>query len=157
MEDILLKEGSKKTSAVFATRGRAGSRRWIDILINTTLVLTVGIGILSYRVPIFSHYLYTTQSIHDFGIVKEGTNIQHVFTVWNLHPWPVTVLAVHSTCGCTKAMTEQNLPVRLLPLQAVSVAAALNVEGKGEVEQPVWVVTSDNAVGTPVLLRGTVL
>lgn len=132
-------------------------RACFDGLLNTALTLTICAGAAVYTLPIFGNQLHAPGSVHGFGTVKAGTEVHHDFTVRNLHPWAVTVLDVHSDCGCTRSVVGKTPPFRLAPLQAVTVSTALQTRGrKGRIEQDVRVITDDNGKGTLLRLRGEV-
>lgn len=130
--------------------------RW-DALINALLIGTVAALVVVYALPIFAPSLYAMSSTHQFGSVRAGTPVQHIFTVRNLHPWPVRVTGVSSDCGCTRMFVGRTPPFTLKSLQSVDISTSLNTSGKkGYVSQRILVSTQDNAKSAELVLTGTV-
>ena len=113
---------------------------------------------MSFRLPLFSSFLYAPQAAYQFGTVFEGDTVYHSFVVRNLHPWPVVVKGVKGGCGCTRTVVEHDPPFTLAPFQSVTINASLDTARKfGPMSQTIRVITSDNADGSPLILKGMVL
>lgn len=41
------------------------------------------------------------ETVHDFGEIAQGTNVEHVFTFKNTGRAPLVITDAQSTCGCT--------------------------------------------------------
>lgn len=41
------------------------------------------------------------ETVHDFGTIEKGTNVEHVFTFTNTGRAPLVITDATSTCGCT--------------------------------------------------------
>ncbi len=137
---------------------QARSRRLVDTLLSAATVCAAGIALFSFRAPVFAPFLYAPQSVYRFPDAREGDRVRQTFLVRNVHPWPVTVTGAKGSCGCTQAFPNRKIPFRLLPLEAVAVNILLDTDGKhGKVSQTVHVTTSDNPVGTPLVMEGNVL
>ena len=145
------------TEAKNAPRSATRLRPVLDAALLFAGFLTICLFVLLWRLPIVTNILYVPQNIYNFGSVARGTDVRQTFTLRNLHPWPVTVLHVQGGCGCTKAFVGKEEPFQLKPLESVAVNATLDTSAKqGKTEQTISVITSDNAAGTPLVLRGFV-
>ena len=109
------------------------------------------------KTPPFAPYLLPAPRAFHFGTVSEAQFVTADFSVRNLRPYPVTVKGLQGSCGCIQSFPDQTPPFVLKPFEATRVRVRLDTEGKeGFVEQVVRVQTSDNAIGTPLLIDGTV-
>ena len=107
--------------------------------------------------PVLGDRLYLCEKDFDFGTVVAGTSVKHEFVIRNLHPWSVTVKSLRGCCGCTKGFVNKETPFRLLPFQRALVNASVDTEGKkGPVDEILYIVTSDNPLGTSVHLKGDI-
>jgi len=117
----------------------------IDRVLNICLVIVVFVGIASMRLPIFSNELYVPSAIYDFGNIKAGVSVMHEFRLINLHPWPVLVTDVKTSCGCTRAAAKWTLPYRLMPFHTITLPIVINTSGKlGIISENILVETNDN-------------
>ncbi len=149
---------SVRSRGLRISTARKPFRTACDGLLSAAAIAAVGIGILSFRLPLFSPYLYAPQAVYAFGSVPEGEIVEHQFIVRNLHPWPVTVKDVKGSCGCTRTVLEHDPPFRLAPFQAVTIKARLDTDrNSGATSQALQVITSDNPDGSPLVLTGNVV
>lgn len=143
--------------ATEAAKPKTKQGKVLDTATNVALLGTVVFGSLVSLFPVFGNQLYVSGGSYQFGTVKEGTIIKHSFTVRNLHPWSVTVLNMAGDCGCTQSMTNRKPYSRLAPFASFDVAGTLDTHGKKQdVKQTIYVATSDNPKGTPLVFIGKV-
>ena len=100
-------------------------------------------GIIEYAEPVF-----------DFGNVKEGDIVEHVFSFTNTGTEPVILSQVAASCGCT---TPDYTKTPILPGQSGEIKVSFNSAGQVGVQQKIVTVTSnaENSV-TTVQIKGTV-
>lgn len=93
--------------------------------------------------------------IHDFGVVEQGTPVEHLFVVRNAGEDPLRIESVRGTCACTVA-TGGGTTVP--PGDFVHVAVRLDTARlSGRTVKTVTLVTDDAALPThPLTLMGTV-
>lgn len=109
------------------------------------------------KTPPFAPFLWSSPRAHHFGTVSEAQSIVADFSVRNLRPWPVSVDGLQGSCGCIESFPDQAPPFVLKPFESARVRVKLDIEGKeGFVQQVVRVRTSDNAIGTPLVIDGFV-
>ena len=104
---------------------------------------TEDLGIIEFENPVF-----------DFGTVKEGTVVDHVFKFKNTGKAPIILAQVSASCGCT---TPDYTKDPILPGKEGEIKVSFNSQGQAGVQQKIVTVAS-NAV-TPavtVQLKGTV-
>jgi hypothetical protein len=90
----------------------------------------------------------------DFGTVKEGTIVDHVFKFTNTGKVPLTILDARSTCGCTVPnWSEEPIP----PGGIGEISAKFNTDHKVNQQQKRITITANTYPNeTRVLLKGTV-
>ena len=92
---------------------------------------------------------------YDFGKVKEGTNVEHVFKIKNAGESEPVIERVRSSCGCTVAQpTSKNLP----PGGESEIKATFRTRGRQGMTRMTITVNSNDPV-TPTLilsLRGEI-
>ncbi len=77
----------------------------------------------------------------DFGQVKEGQIVKHVFTLKNESRKPVRILDINSSCGCTVSEAEKTL---LGPGESTAIEVKFDSRGySGPVKQYVYVHTDN--------------
>ncbi|MBE8722578.1 DUF1573 domain-containing protein [Sphingobacterium pedocola] len=91
----------------------------------------------------------------DFGTVKEGEVVDHVFEFKNTGEEPVIISAVSASCGCT---TPDYTKDPVLPGKEGEIKVAFNSEGQVGTQQKIITVSSNatNKV-TTVQIKGTVV
>lgn len=76
----------------------------------------------------------------DFGTVKEGEIVKHIFKFTNVGKVPLTVLKARSTCGCTiPEWSEEPIP----PGGKGEIIAKFNTEGKSNNQVKMITVTAN--------------
>ncbi len=77
----------------------------------------------------------------DFGQVKEGEVLEHVFILRNLQDKPMVIANMHTSCGCTVSQAQKK---HLLPGEQTQINVKFHTQGySGKVEQYVYVHTDD--------------
>ena len=85
---------------------------------------------------------------YDFGKVKEGTNVEHVYRIKNEGDGELVIENVRSSCGCTVAQpTSKNLP----PGGESEIKATFRTAGRGGKTRKTITVKSNDPV-TPTLV-----
>ena len=96
-----------------------------------------------------------TEGAFDFGQVKEGAIVEHVFTFNNTGTAPVILSRVSASCGCT---TPSYTQTPILPGKSGEIKVSFNSDGQVGKQQKIVTVASnaDNGV-TTVQIKGEVL
>lgn len=129
-------------------------RSVIDTLINIAIGFSLIIICVLYCFPVVGNSLYVPQSDFKFGSVKPGLIPTGRYELWNIHPWPVTITKIQTSCGCTTAILGKHLPIRLLPFHTVALSVSINAKQRiGFLRESVNVITNDNQDGTAVILE----
>lgn len=91
---------------------------------------------------------------YDFGTVKEGKIVEHVFTFKNTGKAPVIIAQVAASCGCT---TPNYTSDPVLPGKEGEIKVSFNSQGQAGNQQKIVTVSSnaENNV-TTVEIKGTV-
>jgi len=83
----------------------------------------------------------------DFGSVKEGTLLKHVFILRNESKTTLVINKLQTSCGCTASTASHN---EIPQGQASKVEVSFNTKGySGKVKQFVYVHTNDS--GKPII------
>ncbi|MGK6351225.1 DUF1573 domain-containing protein [Parapedobacter sp. DT-150] len=91
---------------------------------------------------------------HDFGVIKEGTKIEHEFTFTNTGSSPLIISNVQASCGCTTPEYSKN---PIAPGEEGMVKVVFNSTGQVGKQHKVVTVTSNAATANTLLhLRGEV-
>lgn len=131
--------------------------RYKDLALNSLIIAATVICIMSYRLPLFNRYLYAPTPIFSFGTVKTGDLVSHRYIVKNLHPWPVKVTEIKTSCGCTSTSVGKTLPATLKPGETLTINTKMDTSVKrGKVIQRINVITNDNPEGTILYIRGDI-
>lgn len=94
------------------------------------------------------------ETVYDFGTVKEGDIVEHVFTFKNTGKEPVILNQVSASCGCT---TPDYTKTPILPGATGEIKVSFNSAGQAGVQQKIVTVSSNSENGvTTVQLKGTV-
>lgn len=67
------------------------------------------------------------QDTHDFGKVKEGTKVEHLFEFTNVGDQPLQIIKVDASCGCTVPDWQPKTPI--LPGKTGSIKVVFNTQG----------------------------
>ena len=108
-------------------------------MINVSTFICIFTMLLVSFFPIFKQGVYSPTNEFDFGKVKRDETKITGFTVINLHPWSIKVLAVNGDCGCVNTfIDDRHLPFILRPLSSVKFRTSLNTSKRsGVVKQNV--------------------
>ncbi len=91
---------------------------------------------------------------YEFGSVKQGDIVEHVFTFRNTGTEPLVISNVGVSCGCT---TPEYTKDPVMPGKAGKITARFNTAGKMGQQNKVLTVNSNNANGDVQLtLSGTI-
>jgi hypothetical protein len=83
----------------------------------------------------------------DFGQVKEGEVLEHVFVLRNFQDKPMVIVNMHTSCGCTVSQAQKK---HLLPGEYTQINVKFHTQGySGLVQQHVYVHTDD--AGNPII------
>ncbi|MBD1426328.1 DUF1573 domain-containing protein [Sphingobacterium arenae] len=95
------------------------------------------------------------ESVYDFGEIKEGEVVDHVYTYTNTGTAPIILSQVSASCGCTTPSYTQT-PV--LPGKSGEVKVSFDSNGQVGKQQKIVTISSnaENRV-TTVQLKGEVL
>ncbi|HLT86316.1 MAG TPA: DUF1573 domain-containing protein [Sphingobacterium sp.] len=95
------------------------------------------------------------ESVYDFGEVKEGEVVEHVYAYTNTGTEPVILSQVSASCGCTTPSYTQT-PV--LPGKSGEVKVSFDSNGQvGKQQKIVTIVSNAENRVTTVQLKGEVL
>ncbi|SEG65684.1 DUF1573 domain-containing protein [Sphingobacterium lactis] len=90
----------------------------------------------------------------DFGKIKEGEVVKHVFTFTNTGEAPVILSQVTASCGCT---TPSFTTTPVLPGKSGEIAVEFNSAGMvGQQQKIITVVSNSENNITTIQLKGTV-
>ena len=115
---------------IVAGAKKRGLRVPVDIVLNIVLVTVVLLVVISFRFPLLSQGVYSTAYKYDLGHVQRGAPVTHTFSLVNLHPWPLVITEIATSCGCTRALSSRSLPVKLWPLQFVRLTVSVKTDLK---------------------------
>lgn len=94
------------------------------------------------------------EDLYDFGRVKEGVQVEHVFSFTNVGAVPLVINDVKSTCGCTIPEWPED-PIE--PGEKGEISVQFNSSGRtGEQSKPVTVFANTYPNQTQVILFGYV-
>jgi hypothetical protein len=94
------------------------------------------------------------EEMYDFGEVKEGAQVEHVFSFTNVGKVPLVINDVKSTCGCTIPEWPED---PIAPGDQGAISVQFNSTGRtGEQSKPVTVFANTYPNQTQVILYGYV-
>ncbi|RED97508.1 DUF1573 domain-containing protein [Marinoscillum furvescens] len=92
-----------------------------------------------------------SESVHDFGDIKQGDRVSHTFTYENTGNEPLIISSVKTTCGCTATNWSRE---PLAPGESSEITVNFNSRGKvGKQNKTVRVMS--NAVNSTASVRIT--
>ncbi|MBE6197136.1 MAG: DUF1573 domain-containing protein [Rikenellaceae bacterium] len=117
--------------------------------IFVTLLFTAFYGVVEAKI-IFDTFFY------DFGeIAEDGGAVEHIFTLRNTSAEPVVIVAVRSSCGCTKAEFSRK---PIMPDSTATIKVVFNpLNYPGAFARKVTVFTADGPLKEQLLVKGTVI
>ncbi|NWF51150.1 MAG: DUF1573 domain-containing protein [Ignavibacteriaceae bacterium] len=96
--------------------------------------------------------LVVQQSEYDFGDVKEGESVSHVFVLTNSGGDLLKITGVQSSCGCTAANPEKK---ELGPGESTNIKVTFNTKGRRGVQTKFVTITTNDANNPEVKLKIT--
>ena len=78
------------------------------------LLIIVALSSLSFA-QLMGPKLVAQQDEHDFGDIKQGEKVTHVFVLTNSGGDLLTISNVNASCGCTAALPEKNEFAQIIP------------------------------------------
>lgn len=94
------------------------------------------------------------EELYDFGSVKEGKEVEHVFSFTNTGKVPLVINDVKSTCGCTIPEWPEE---PIAPGEKGEISVQFNSNGRtGEQSKPITVFANTYPNQTQVILYGYV-
>jgi|Deesub1362A_J573_1020465.scaffolds.fasta_scaffold00453_23 hypothetical protein len=85
--------------------------------------------------------LQLKEDTHDFGEVKEGEVVTHIFTFKNIGNEPLVIKRVRTTCGCTAALLSKKT---LKPGEQGELQVKFNTRGyEGRISRYIYLETND--------------
>lgn len=89
--------------------------------------------------------MHVSDSLHNFGTIKDGDIVQHQYQVFNTGEQPLFIANVQTSCGCTAPSFSKD---PILPGQSAMVTLEFNSKGKeGNVRKKALIVA--NAKNSP--------
>lgn len=121
-------------------------RLLIVLLISCFLVTSPLIG---------QGHLVVPDTLHDFGIVREGSGVvEHPFTIKNTGRSALTIKSVESDCGCTVAALDTNV---IAPNEEKKLVVSFNPENRpGVFRKKVTLVPENGSSPVFLYIRGKV-
>ena len=139
-------------SSVLATLISCGNAEHKDV--DTTATETETTAATTDEAKNLGHIEFS-ESAFDFGQVKEGEVIEHVYTYTNTGKSPVILSQVSASCGCT---TPSYTQTPTLPGKSGEVKVSFDTNGQvGKQEKIVTIVSNAENRVTTVRLKGEVL
>ena len=90
------------------------------------LFIIVALSSLSFA-QLMGPKLVAQQDEHDFGDIKQGEKVTHVFVITNSGGDLLTIKNVKASCGCTAALPEKN---ELAPGESTNINVTFNSAGR---------------------------
>ena len=100
--------------------------------------------------------IYFEKKTHDFGVIAEdGGAVECDFTLHNMSSVSVVIVAVNSSCGCTKAEFSRK---PILPSSSSVIKVVFNpMNYPGKFSRKITVVTNDGVLDERLLVTGVVM
>ncbi len=124
---------------------------------RTSLLLAVVGACAIASVGLAAPRLEVSELVYDFGVVIEGTMVEHDFVLKNVGDEDLVILKVITSCGCTTTELPNSV---LIPRREVRLSVQLSTAGDGgaTVDKRVTLETNDpEAPRVNLSLRGTVV
>ena len=90
------------------------------------LLIIVAFSSLSFA-QLMGPKLVAQQNEHDFGDIKQGEKVTHVFVITNSGGDLLTITSVNASCGCTAALPEKS---ELAPGESTNLNVTFNSAGR---------------------------
>ncbi len=90
---------------------------------------------------LMSPKLIIQQSEYDFGDIKQGEKVSHVFVLTNTGGDLLTITNVRPSCGCTAALPEKN---KLAPGESTNLKVTFNSSGRSGKQKKLITITSND-------------
>ncbi|MGB5849311.1 MAG: DUF1573 domain-containing protein [Ignavibacteriaceae bacterium] len=119
------------------------------------LLIIVSLSSLSFA-QLMGPKLVTQQDEHDFGDIKQGEKVTHVFVIINSGGDLLTIKSVKASCGCTAALPEKN---ELAPGESTNLNVTFNSAGRLGKQKKLIRIESDDPDNPQVIvtIKGNVV
>lgn len=92
--------------------------------------------------------------MYDFGKVKEGSKVTHVFPFTNTGNHPLTIIGARGSCGCTVPLWPKD---PIAPGESASITVVFNTTRKfGKRNQKITIISNTDPQNTFVYLQGEI-
>ena len=82
------------------------------------------------------------KTVHDFGTIDQGTNVEHRFTFTNTGEAPLVIVDAKSSCGCT---VPEKPEAPIAPGDTGELLVKFNGSGKNQVSKTVTITANTQA------------
>ncbi|MDX1462302.1 MAG: DUF1573 domain-containing protein [Marinirhabdus sp.] len=82
------------------------------------------------------------KTVHDFGTIDQGTNVEHRFTFTNTGDAPLVIVDAKSSCGCTVPEKPEG---PIAPGETGELLVKFNGSGKNQVSKTVTITANTQA------------
>ena len=119
------------------------------------LLIIVALSSLSFA-QLMGPKLVAQQDEHDFGDIKQGEKVTHVFVLTNSGGDLLTISNVNASCGCTAALPEKN---ELAPGESTNLNVTFNSAGRLGKQKKLIRIESDDPNNPQVIvtIKGNVV
>ena len=119
------------------------------------LLIIVALSSLSFA-QLVGPKLVAQQDEHDFGDIKQGEKVTHVFVLTNSGGDLLTISNVNASCGCTAALPEKN---ELAPGESTNLNVTFNSAGRLGKQKKLIRIESDDPNNPQVIvtIKGNVV
>jgi len=122
-----------------------------------SIALLASVYITSLFFPLFSDALYCSHPDINFGVVESGDVGIGTYRLWNVHPWPINLHYLATSCDCTAAISDQKLPARLRPFSSINVVVNVNTVGKRGFERQAISAVGSHSSLCNLYIQGTIV
>jgi len=119
------------------------------------LIIIVALSSISFA-QLMGPKLVTQQDEHDFGDIKQGEKVNHVFVLTNSGGDLLTITNVRASCGCTAALPEKN---DLAPGESTNLNVTFNSAGRSGKQKKLIRIESNDPENPQVIvtIKGNVV
>lgn len=95
------------------------------ILFSFALLASTSGILFAQKGPVFQ--FKDNQEIFDFGKVKEGASVEHIYEFKNIGDQPLQIVKIDASCGCTAPDWQPKTPI--LPGKTGTIKVVFNTKG----------------------------
>ncbi len=121
-----------------------GLSKMKKVMWSVVLALVLCVGLVTRTVPeqgILPPDIAFSEELWDFGVVKQGEKVTHVFEVKNLGETELVIEKVRPSCGCTAALLSSP---EITPGSSSQIKVSFDSSGfKGRVSKYIYVESND--------------